>query len=107
MELFSNNFELLTFVLLAIPFVGVLGTTIAMLYSASYLQNHAALANKIFNSKNKKIGRMVLFAVLAGVANHFNWLMVETLLIAVICYHLMMLCAFKNQGFVNLSLRKY
>jgi hypothetical protein len=107
MNLFANNTEMLTFVLLAIPFVGVLVTTIVMLYSDRYAQDHANLANRIFNGKSTKIGRMVVIAALAAVTNAYHWLMVETLLIAILVWHIGFALMLRNKADPNLSLKKH
>jgi multidrug efflux pump subunit AcrB len=98
MNLFANNFEFFAFILLAIPFVWVVAVTLTMLYSDRYMRANADLAIRLFNGKNKKYGRMVLFAILAGVANYYNWLMMETLLIAIIAWHVGMAFFFRNTG---------
>jgi hypothetical protein len=107
MNMFYNDTEMLVFILLAIPFIGVVITALIILYSDAFVQKHVALVSKMFNSKSTKIGRMAVALIFAVIANLNHWLMVETLFIAYIGYHLGMLFFFRNKIAPNLSLRKY
>lgn len=107
MNFFYNDTEMLVFILLAIPFVGLVLTTIFLLYSDSFVQAHTTLARKLLTGKSTKIGRMIVYAILAVIANLNHWLVVETLFIAFIGYHVGMLAFFRNKVTLNLSLRKY
>lgn len=107
MNLFFSNTEILVFTLLAIPFIGVVITTLAILYSDAFVQAHSTLASKMFTGKSTKLGRVIIAAVLAIVSHLNHWLMVETLFIGYMAYHLGMLVFFRNKVTLNLSLRKY
>jgi hypothetical protein len=107
MNLFLDNTEMLVFVLLAIPFLGAVLTVIACLYSDQFVQAHTMLARKMFTGKSKKLGRVIVCAILAAVCQFNHWLMVETLLIAYMAYHLGMLAFFRNKVSFNLLVRKY
>jgi hypothetical protein len=104
MNMFYNDTEMLVFILLAIPFIGVVITALIILYSDAFVQKHVALVSKMFSTK---IGRMAVALIFAVIANLNHWLMVETLFIAYIGYHLGMLFFFRNKIAPNLSLRKY
>jgi hypothetical protein len=107
MNLFHSNTEMLVFSLLAIVFAGVITVTILMLYSPAFMQSHPIMANRMFNSKSTKLGRLGVLVLLAIGAHLNQCLMLETLFLAIIVYHVGMLVFFRNKGFVNLSARKY
>jgi hypothetical protein len=107
MNLFLNSSEMLVFVILAIPFAGAVLTLIACLYSDQFVQAHTMLARRMFTGKSKKLGRVVVCGIIAAFCHYNNWLMVETLLIAYMAYHLGMLAFFRNKVSLNLSARRY
>lgn len=107
MNLFNSNIEMLVFILLAIPFAGVVITTILILYSDHFVQANTVLVSKMFTGKSKKLGRVIVIAILAISAHLNHWLMLETLFIGYIGYHLTMLAFFRNKVRFNFSLNKY
>jgi hypothetical protein len=107
MNLFYNDTEMLVFVLLAIPFIGVVVTMLTCLYSDAFVQAHTVLARRMFTGKSKKLGRVIVCGIIAIICQHYRWLMLETLLIAYMAYHLAMLAFFRNKVQLNLSFRKH
>jgi hypothetical protein len=107
MNLFYDNTEMLVFVLLAIPFLGTVLTVIACLYSDAFVQTHTMLARRMFSGKSKKLGRLIVCAIVALICNLNHWLAVETLIIGYMAYHTAILAFFRNKVTLNFSVRKY